>query len=289
MNTDPKKRYAQLPYPKQHQSFPGIESEMDPLPDYGKGSYKASGRLSGKVAVITGGDSGIGRAIAYTYAAEGTDVVISYLNEEEDALHIQKDIQALGRKAELIPGDITEESHCKTIIEKTVQLFGKLDILINNAAFQQRSSSITEIPDGEFEKSFKTNVFAIYYLCKYALPHLKPGASIINTTSIQAYQPSPDLLAYASTKGALLTFTRSFAQEAIKKGVRVNAVAPGPVWTPFIPSSTPPEETAQFGKDSLFERPAQPIELAPIFLFLASESASYITGQTYGATGQAMP
>ncbi len=287
--TDPKKLYPQPPYPAEEQLPPGIESQMSPLPEYGKEIYKGSGKLVGKVAVITGGDSGIGRAVAVAFAREGADIVISYLSEDEDAEETVKVIKETGRKAVAIRGDIGEEAQCINIINQTIKNFGGLDILVNNAAFQRTHGSILELSSEELATTFRTNIYAMFYLCKAALPHINPGGSIINTTSIQAFTPASKLLAYATTKGAIVTFTRAFAQEAIKKGVRVNAVAPGPVWTPLIPSTLGKQATETFGKDSLFGRTAQPIEMAPIFVLLASPEGSYITGQVYGATGAGLP
>lgn len=283
---NPKIKHAVPPFDtKPQDEFPGIESKMNPQPDYGKNSYKGNQKLKNKVALITGGDSGIGRAVAYTFAAEGADIAISYLSENSDAKQIEKDIKDLGKKVLLLPGDIGEEKHCIDIVEKTVDQFGKLDVLVNNAAFQKPRPSIVDVTAEELERMYKTNIFAIFYLCKAAYPKMKPGSSIINTTSVQAYNPSQGLLTYASTKGAVSNFTKCFAQEAIASGIRVNAVAPGPVWTPFIPASTSKNDLQNFGESSLLGRPAQPIEQATVFVFLASDDASYVVGEVYGATG----
>jgi hypothetical protein len=258
---------------------------MEPKPDYGEQSYKGSGKLTGKAAIITGADSGIGRAVALAFAREGADVLISYLNEDSDARETVRIVEESGRKALAIPGDIGNEEHCKRIVRQAMDTFGHLDILVNNAAFQMSHEQITDISSDEFDHTFRTNVYAMFYLCKAALPLMKPGSTIINTCSIQAYQPSPSLLAYASTKGAIVTFSKGLAQAAIQQGVRVNVVAPGPVWTPLIPSSMPPEQTASFGKDTPIQRAAQPAELAPAFVFLASPESSYVVGEVIGVTG----
>jgi NAD(P)-dependent dehydrogenase (short-subunit alcohol dehydrogenase family) len=273
------------PFPDQPQSVPGLESEMTPKPDYGEESYKGYGRLQGKAAIITGGDSGIGRAVALAFAREGADVLISYLNEEEDAQETVRAVEKEGRKCLAVSGDIGWEEHCKRIVERAVGEFGKIDILVNNAAFQMTHESIQNVPSEEFDHTFRTNVYAMFYLCKAALPEMPEGSSIINTASIQAYQPSPNLLAYASTKGAIVTFSKALASEVASKGVRVNVVAPGPVWTPLIPSTMPKEKVQTFGQDTVFERPAQPAELAPVFVFLASQESRYITSEVIGVTG----
>ncbi len=282
---NPNTQQPQPPYPKQEQQPPGQESQMRPLPDFGEESYRGSARLQGRVAVITGGDSGIGRAVALAYAREGADVLIAYLNEHQDAQETARVVTEAGRRAVTVSGDISDIQHCRAIVERAVQEFGRIDVLVNNAAFQRTHDSIDQIPADEFEYTFRTNVFAMFYLCQLALPHMKPGATIINTASIQAYQPSPELLAYAATKGAIVNFTKGLAQQAIKQGIRVNAVAPGPIWTPLIPSTMPPDKTSQFGKDTPMGRAGQPAELAPVFVFLASQDSSYITGEVIGVTG----
>lgn len=283
--SNPLERGPKPPQPEQQQPPPGLESEMEPKPDYGEQSYKGSGKLTGKAAIITGGDSGIGRAVALAFAREGADVLISYLNEDSDARETVRIVEESGRKALAIPGDIGNEEHCKRIVRQAMDTFGHLDILVNNAAFQMSHEKITDISSDEFDHTFRTNVYAMFYLCKAALPLMKPGSTIINTCSIQAYQPSPSLLAYASTKGAIVTFSKGLAQAAIQQGVRVNVVAPGPVWTPLIPSSMPSEQTASFGKDTPIQRAAQPAELAPAFVFLASPESSYVVGEVIGVTG----
>src|ERR671916_2768634 len=241
--------------PEQELEHPGLESQMDMRPDHGEQSYRGSGRLQGKAALITGGDSGIGRAVALAFAREGADVLISYLNEEPDAQESVRVVQEAGRRAIAMAGDIGQEGHCQQIVGRAMQEFGRLDILVNNAAFPMTHQSIGEIPSEEWDHTFRTNIYAMFYLCKAALPQMREGGAIVNTTSVQAYQPSSQLLAYASTKGAILTFTKGLAEEAIKQGVRVNAVAPGPVWTPLIVSTIPPEQAQEFGKDTVFERP----------------------------------
>lgn len=286
---DPRQQHVQPPLPKQSQKHPGSSKHMDPKPDYGEKSYKGTNRLTGRVALITGADSGIGRAVALAFAREGADVLISYLEEEEDAQETERLVRDAGRKAILLPGDIREEEHCRQMVQRAFDDFGKLDILINNAAYQMTHPSIEEFSSEQFDRVFRTNVYAMFYLCKAALPRMKANSSILNTTSIQGYDPSDVLLDYASTKSAIIAFTKALAKLAIKQGVRVNAVAPGPVWTPLIPSTMPAEKVKDFGKDTLFGRPAQPAELAPLYVFLASPEASYVTGEVYGATGGQTP
>jgi NAD(P)-dependent dehydrogenase (short-subunit alcohol dehydrogenase family) len=266
---------------------PGTEAEMTPRADHGESSYRGSGRLAGRAAVITGGDSGIGRAVAIAYAREGADVLISYLNEQEDvdARETARHVEAAGRRCVLVRGDIAEAAHCRAIIERAMSEFGRIDILVNNAAFQRTYASIEEIPDEEWEYTFRTNVSAMFYLAKAAVPHMLPGSSIINTTSIQSDKPSPNLLAYASTKGAISNFTAGLAQMLGEKGIRVNGVAPGPIWTPLIPSTMPEEKVESFGKDTPLGRPGQPKELAGIFVLLASDEGSYMTGGIHAVTG----
>ncbi len=282
---NPLTQYPKPPFPAQHIDPPGVESQMNPKPDYGEQSYRGSNRLTGKAALITGADSGIGRAVALAFAREGADVLISYLDEGEDAQETVRVVRAAGRKAVAVAGDISQEAHCQQLVQRAIQEFGKLDILVNNAAFQRTYGSITEIPAEELQYTFATNIFSMFYLCKAAMPHLKEGASIINTSSIEAVQPEPMLLAYASTKGAIVNFTKGLAKEMAPKGVRVNSVAPGPVWTPLIPSTMPPEQVSSFGQQSPMQRPAQPVELAPAYVFLASQESSYVSAQTVGVTG----
>ena len=286
MSENPLEKEPQPPFDEREQPPPGLEAEMEVAPDYGEESYRGSGKLEGKTAVITGGDSGIGRAVALAFAREGANVLISYLHEEEeDAQETRRVVEAAGRKCVTVPGDITDEAHCVEIIDRAMDEFGKLDILVNNAAFQMSHEGIEDIPSEEIEKTFRTNIFAMFYLCKAALPQMKEGGAIINTTSIQAYEPKPELLAYAATKGAIANFTKGLNQQVIQRGIRVNAVAPGPVWTPLIPATMPPEKVSEFGKQSPLGRPAQPVELAPVYVFLASDEASYVSGEIIGVTG----
>jgi NAD(P)-dependent dehydrogenase (short-subunit alcohol dehydrogenase family) len=284
---DPSDQYPKPPFPKQDQQPPGTESNLEPKADHGEESYKGSGKLIGKKAIITGGDSGIGRAVAIAFAREGADVLISYLDdsEDEDAKTTAKYVEKAGRKAVLIKGDIQDEAHCQSIIDSAVSELGGLDILVNNAAFQMARKSLSEIPSEEWERTFRTNITAMFFLCKAAEPHLKPGSSIINTTSVNAYSPSEQLLPYAATKGAIQNFTANLSQILLMngKGIRVNAVAPGPIWTPLIPSTIPEHE--EFGKDTPMERAGQPAEVAPAYVFLASNDASYIAGATIPVTG----
>lgn len=273
------------PFPDQHQPMPGRSRSMEPQPDYGEGSYKGSGRLRGKRALVTGGDSGIGRAVAYAFACEGADVLISYLDEEEDARETRRLVESAGRKAVCIAGDIQAASHCRSLVDRAVEEFGGLDILVNNAAHQATFDSPEEISDDEWETTFRINIHAMFYLTKAALPHMGPGAAIINTTSINADTPSPQLLAYATTKGAIQNYTGGLAQILAARGIRVNCVAPGPVWTPLIPSTMPPEKVKNFGTQVPMQRPGQPCELAPVYVMLASDEASYVSGATVAVTG----
>jgi NAD(P)-dependent dehydrogenase (short-subunit alcohol dehydrogenase family) len=282
---NPREAEPKPPFPQQQQMPPGIEAEMRPRPDYGEKTYRGHGRLKGKAAIITGGDSGIGRAVALAFAREGADVLISYLNEEQDAQETVRVVKESGVNGVAVPGDIGNEEHCRHLVARAVRELGHLELLVNNAAYQSTHKSITEIPADELEYTFRTNIFAMFYLCKAALPHMRSGASIVNTASIQAYQPSPTLLHYASTKGAIVTFTKGFSKETIKKGIRVNAVAPGPVWTPLIVSTMPESNTEKFGADDPEGRPAQPAELAPAYVFLASDESRYINGEVIGVTG----
>ncbi|MDB5798350.1 MAG: short-chain dehydrogenase/reductase [Paucimonas sp.] len=282
---DPAAQGAKPPFPPQQQSLPGSDAAMRPQADHGEETYRGSGRLAGKRAIITGADSGIGRAVAIAFAREGADVLVSYLSEENDAQQTRRLVEDAGRKAVLVPGDIGDEALCRNIVDTAMRDLGGIDILVNNAAYQKVFDDIADITPEEFERHFRTNVFAMFNLCKAALPKMSAGAAIINTSSVQAYDPSPTLLAYAATKGAIVTFSKSLAKQAIKQGVRVNVVAPGPVWTPLIPASMPSEHTEKFGQDSLLKRPAQPAELAPAFVFLASQESSYVVGEVLGVTG----
>lgn len=258
---------------------------MDPRPDYGEHTYTGANRLTGKKALITGGDSGIGRAVAVAFAREGADVLLSYLNEDDDAEETLRVVRGSGRTAIAVPGDLTNEHHCHSLVQRTLTELGGLDILVNCAGFQMNRDGIGAISTEEFDHTLKTNVYAMFWLCKAALPHMRQGGAIINTASIQAYQPSPTLLAYAATKGAIVTFTKALAEEAIKKGIRVNAVAPGPIWTPLIPSTFDAEHVKEFGKNTPTGRAGQPVEVAPLYVFLASSESSYVTGEIVGATG----
>ena len=278
-------KYPQPPYPDQKQPVPGYESELMPKADHGEESYRGSGKLEGKKAIITGGDSGIGRAVAIAYAREGADVLISYLEEDEDAEETAKYIREAGRKAVLMPGDISDEEHCKNIIERAVEEFGQLDILVNNAAYQMSHESLQELTSEELDHTFRTNIYAMFYLCKAAEKHLKPGSTIVNTTSVNAYKPNPGLLAYAATKGAIQNFTANLGQLWAEKGIRVNCVAPGPIWTPLIPSTMPPEKVKSFGENVPLKRAGQPAELAAAYVLLASEGSSYMTSSTIQVTG----
>jgi NAD(P)-dependent dehydrogenase (short-subunit alcohol dehydrogenase family) len=282
---DPRELEAKPPFPEQEQEQVGLESQMEPRPDYGEESYQGSGKLQGKAAIITGGDSGIGRAVALALAREGADVLISYLDEESDAQETVRIVEKEGRRCIPVSGNIGNEAHCQKIVERAIDEFGRLDILVNNAAYQEVIEGIQEVTEELLLHTYRTNIFAMFFLCKAAIPHMQPGSTIINTTSIQAYQPSPTLLPYSSTKGAILTFTKGLSEEAIEKGIRVNAVAPGPVWTPLIPASFPGEKVAKFGENTPMGRPGQPAELAPVFVFLASDDSTYITGECIGVTG----
>jgi NAD(P)-dependent dehydrogenase (short-subunit alcohol dehydrogenase family) len=273
------------PFTEQKQPMPGSEEAMDPKPDYGEDSYKGSGKLKDKKAVITGGDSGIGRAVALAFAREGADVLISYYNEHEDAEKTKKVVEAAGRKAILMPGDIKDAAHCRAIIDKAVKEFSRVDILVNNAAHQASFEDVGEISDEEWDVTFRTNIYAMFYLVKAAVPHMPKGSSIINTASINADTPSPQLLAYATTKGAIQNFTGGLAQLLAEKEIRVNCVAPGPIWTPLIPSTMPEEKVKNFGKQVPMQRPGQPKEVAPAYVLLASTEASYISGATIAVTG----
>jgi len=282
---DPKTAEPSGPFPQQSQPYPGRESDMNPRPDFGEHSYRGSGQLVGKKALITGGDSGIGRAVAVAFAREGADVLISYLSEEDDAAETARIVRDAGRTCITIPGDITQREHCVKLVDRALGELGGIDVLVNNAAFQMTHEGIEDLTPEEFDHTFKTNIYAMFWLCKAALPSMREGGAIINTTSIQAYQPSPSLLAYASTKGAILTFTKALSQEAIKRGIRVNAVAPGPIWTPLIVSTFGSESVPEFGAQTPIGRPGQPVELAPVYVFLASAQSTYIVGEVIGATG----
>jgi NAD(P)-dependent dehydrogenase (short-subunit alcohol dehydrogenase family) len=273
------------PFPKQKQSMPGRTAKMQPVPDHGEDAYKGSSRLKDKKAIITGGDSGIGRAVAIAYAREGADVLISYLDEHEDAQESKHLVEAAGRNAVLVPGDIQEAAHCRKIVDKAVAELGGIDILVNNAAHQASFKDIGDISDEEWELTFKVNIHAMFYLTKAAVAHMKPGSVIINTASINADTPNPILLAYATTKGAIQNFTAGLAQMLAEKGIRANAVAPGPIWTPLIPSTLPQDSVVNFGKQVPMKRPGQPAELATAFVMLADPMSSYVSGATIAVTG----
>ena len=287
---DPRTRFPQPPF-KNQESFPmpGSTAKMDPKPDHGETTYEGSGKLKGYRALITGGDSGIGRAVALCYAKEGADVMITALSESEDLAASAEACRAHGGKVETVLGDLREESFCKQLVATTVEKLGGLDVLVNNAAYQEVRESLDEVESELFDRIMKTNVYAPFWLSKAALPHIGAGGSIINTTSIQGFDPSPMLLPYATTKSALLGMTKALAGLAIEQGVRVNSVAPGPVWTPFIPGSMPTEKVQKFGGSTAFHRCAQPVEMAVMYVWLASADASYITGETFGGTGGKMP
>lgn len=287
---DPRDAGPKPPFPQQPQRHPGSTLKMDPPADHGEESYHGSGKLQGKVAVVTGGDSGIGRAVAIAFAKEGAGVVISFLPEEQaDADDTARHIEQAGGRVVKVPGDIRELQTIHAILSAAISNFGHVDIVVNNAGYQMAHEGIAEISPEELDHTFRTNVFGTFLMTQSALEKLPPGGVILNTTSIQAYDPSPSLVVYAATKAAILSMTKSVAALAMKKGVRVNAVAPGPVWTPLIPSTMPPEKVKKFGENTDFGRPAQPVELARVFVFLASDDASYVTGEVYGATGGRTP
>ncbi|NYJ14374.1 hypothetical protein GGI64_005466 [Rhizobium leguminosarum] len=277
--------YPTPPFPSQKQPMPGFTAQMDPVPDHGEKTYRGSERLKGKRAIITGGDSGIGRAVAIAYAREGADIVISYLDEDEDADETKRLVEEAGRKAVLVSGDIQDPALCRQIVETAVEELGGIDILVNNAAHQASFKSIDEISEEEWELTFKVNIHAMFYLTKAAVPHMKPGSSIINTASINSDSPNPTLLAYATTKGAIQNFTAGLAQLLAEKGIRANAVAPGPIWTPLIPSTLPAESVSNFGKQVPMKRPGQPAELATTYVMLADPLSSYVSGATIAVTG----
>ncbi len=284
---DPRAQYPAPPFPRQPQEAPGLASAMQPLPDHGEDSYVGLGRLKGRRALITGADSGIGRAVAIAFAREGADVALNYLpDEEQDAREVVALIEAAGRRAVALPGDITDEAFSRELVTRAVKELGGLDILVNNAGKQVSQPSLSDITTEQLDLTFRTNVYAMFWITQEALKHLGAGASIINTTSIQAYRPSPNLLDYASTKAAIVAFTQALAQQLGEKGIRVNAVAPGPFWTPLQPSGGQPQEKVMaFGKDTPLGRPGQPAELAAMYVFLASQESSYTSGSTLGATG----
>jgi NAD(P)-dependent dehydrogenase (short-subunit alcohol dehydrogenase family) len=277
--------HAKPPFPKQKQPMPGKTEAMEPVPDHGEKSYRGSGRLAGKNAIITGADSGIGRAVAIAYAREGADVLISYLSEHDDAKETERLVKEAGRKAVLVAGDVQNADHCRSIVKKALSELGGIDILVNNAAHQATFESIEDISDEEWELTFKVNIHAMFYLTKAAVPHMRPGSAIINTASINSDIPNPTLLAYATTKGAIQNFTAGLAQLLAEKGIRANTVAPGPIWTPLIPSTMPEDAVTKFGKQVPMQRPGQPAELATTYVMLADPLSSYVSGATIAVTG----
>jgi NAD(P)-dependent dehydrogenase (short-subunit alcohol dehydrogenase family) len=286
---DPRTQYPEPPFPKQQQEPPGTEAELEPKADHGEETYRGAGRLADRVALITGGDSGIGKAVAIAFAREGADVVISHLGgvEEADAADTIRWVEKAGRKGISIAGDIQDPDLCSALIERTIDELGNIDILVNNAAWQECGDRIEEMTTEQWRRIFATNIEAMFHLSKAAIPRMREGGTIINTASIQAYSPSPELLPYSSTKGAIITFTKGLAQDpgVLERGLRVNAVAPGPIWTPLIPSTMPAEKAAKFGENTPLGRAGQPAELAPIYVFLASQESSYIPGEVIGVTG----
>ncbi len=286
-NNNPITKYGSNPQAEQQhgQVPPGSTQEMAQRIDHGEVSYKGSGKLTGRKAIITGADSGIGRAVAIAFAREGADVLISYLDEDDDAEQTAELVRDAGSKAVLVPGDISEEAQCQKIIDTAIAEFGRIDILVNNAAFQMSRESLQEVSSEEWDKTFKTNIYPMFYLCKLGEPHMRAGSTVINTTSVNAYKPKPTLVAYAATKAAIQNFTSSLAQLWGEKGIRVNCVAPGPIWTPLIPATMSPEEIKSFGTDVPLKRAGQPAELAPAYVLLASEGSSYMTGATIQVTG----
>jgi len=286
MPHDPKEQGKKPPFPQKEQDHPGTDREMSPRPDYGEERYRGFGRLKERVAVITGADSGIGRAVALAFAREGADVVISYLNEHQDAQETRRLVESSGRRAALVAGDLAEESQCRRVIEETVRAFGRIHLLVNNAAYQGKAvEKFEELDAARIERTFRVNVEAMFHLVRYALPHFEKGGAIINSASVQAYHPNASILDYAATKGAIVTFTKGLAQELIGRGIRVNCVAPGPVWTPLVAQSFDREKLKEFGKNYPMQRPAQPAELAPAYVFLASDESRYVNGEVLGVTG----
>jgi NAD(P)-dependent dehydrogenase (short-subunit alcohol dehydrogenase family) len=283
---DPKANGKKPPFDEREQRSPAQETKMRTKPDHGEESYKGYGRLAGRVALVTGADSGIGRAVALAYAREGADVAIAYLNEHDDANETKRIVEAAGKKAIVIAADLADAKECARVVDETVKAFGRIDILVNNAAYQGKvAEKFEDIDEERVERTFRVNILAMFHIVRRALPHMKEGGAIINTSSIQAYNPDASILDYASTKGAIVTFTKGLAEEAIKRGIRANTVAPGPVWTPLIVQSFEKAEIDTFGKDSPMKRPAQPAELAPAYVFLASDESRYVNGEVLGVTG----
>jgi NAD(P)-dependent dehydrogenase (short-subunit alcohol dehydrogenase family) len=282
---DPKEAGAKPPFKSQQQEPPGQTREMDPRPDHGEHTYRGCGKLEGHAALITGADSGIGRAVAIAFAREGADVLISYLDEHDDATETAHWVEQAGKRVVLMAGDVADPAHCRALVARAVEAFGRLDILVNNAAYQMTFQSLDEISEQEWDKTFRTNIYSMFHLAKAAAPHLKPGSAIVNTSSINAKSPNPHLLPYATTKGAIANFTAGLAQLLAKQGIRVNCVAPGPIWTPLIPSTMAAESVKNFGKNTPLERPGQPAEVAPAYVLLASNDGSYVTGAMIPVTG----
>ena len=282
---NPVDAFPKPPFEPQPQPHPGSSEKMRPKPDYGEETYRGSGRLAGRSAIVTGADSGIGRAVALAFAREGADVLVGYLSEEDDARETVRLVESAGRRAIPLRGDVQDERFCVDLVRRAVDEFGKLDVLVNNAAFQMEHDGIAQISSEEFDRTLKTNLYALFWTCKAAMAVMTPGSSIINTASIEASKPEPGLLAYATTKAGIVGFTQALAQEAIGRGIRVNCVAPGPVWTPLIPATMKPDEQREFGKQSPIGRPAQPVELAPAYVFLASPESSYVNGARIAVTG----
>ena len=285
MTTDPRTAGRTPPQPHQQQEPPGFTDELNPRPDHGEHSYRGCGKLEGRAALITGADSGIGRAVAIAFAREGADVLISYLCEHEDAKETARWVEEAGRRAVLVAGDVKDAEHCRQLVARADREFGKLDILVNNAAYQMTHASLKEISDEEWDLTFRTNIHSMFYLSKAAAAHMKAGSAIVNTASINSKSPSPQLLAYATTKGAIANFTAGLAQLLAEKGIRVNCVAPGPIWTPLIPSTMAPDKVEHFGENTPLKRPGQPAELAPAYVLLASDDGSYISGAMIPVTG----
>ncbi len=274
-----------MSFPEQHQSPPGVQAQMEPIPDCGETSYRGTGRLAGKRAVITGGDSGIGRAVAIAFAREGADVLIAYLNEHDDARDVERYVRDAGRKCVLVPGDLSDPAHCRSVIDRAVGELGGIDVLVSNAAFQMTHKTLDEITDEEWDYTFRLNIGAFFYLVKAALPHMGSGSSIIGSSSVNSDMPNPTLAPYAATKAAIANFSASLAELLGEKGIRVNSVAPGPIWTPLIPSTMPTERVTSFGENVPLGRAGQPVELAPVYVMLASDEASYVTGARVAVTG----
>ncbi len=286
MTIDPRDRFPKPPFEPQPQPFPGLSARMAPQPDYGETSYRGSGKLAGKIALITGGDSGIGRAVAIAYAREGADVAISFLGEEqEDARETERWVKEAGRTALLLPGDISAAAQCRSLVQDTIARFGRIDVLVNNAAFQATRDSLDDISEAEWDHHFAVNINAMFYITKAAVPHMAPGSSIVNTSSVNSKHPMPSLLAYSATKAAIANFTLGLAQMLVEKGIRANAVLPGPIWTPFIVTGMEPDSQKSFGSQAPMGRPGQPAELAPAYVHLASDESSYTTGSLYPVHG----